>query len=86
MTVNLTLPDEIERTLRMRAAAAGQDAESFLRQIVADSLSQETETPDPGAISPIDFRARLDAWIALHPVLNHNVDDSRESIYEGRDK
>lgn len=29
------------------------------------------------------FKQRVDAWIALHPVLDHEIDDSREAIYEG---
>jgi pyocin large subunit-like protein len=30
------------------------------------------------------FRERLDAWTRLNPVLDHEIDDSRESIYERR--
>jgi hypothetical protein len=83
MNVSINFPSEIETVLLRRAAAAGQDVESFIRKVVADSLA-ETDIAVPPRKQPAEFRKRLESWIALHPKLEHAIDDSRESIYAGR--
>ena len=86
MTVTLDLPSDLERALRRRAAAVGQDVESFVHQVVAESLEGEDFKAPAGPEASQSFRERIESWIALHPVLDHPVDDSRESIYSGRDE
>ena len=83
MNLNFDLPDEFENVLRRRAAAAGTDLATFICQVVIESLVDE-DKDQPRTISPAEFSRRLDSWIALHPVLDHPIDDSRESIYAGR--
>ena len=83
MTVTIELSPEIELALRQRAVASGEDLETYLQQLVANSLIEESEVKLPRR-SSAGFEQRLDAWIALHPQLDHPIDDSRESIYEGR--
>lgn len=85
MTVLLDLPLDLERALRRRAAAAGQDVEAFVHQVVTESLEGEL-SPSMEPDTSRSFRERIDSWIALHPVLDHPVEDSRESIYSGRDE
>ena len=85
MNVNFDLPDEFENVLSRRAATAGTDLATFVRQVVTESLIDADED-QPRTISPAEFSRRLDSWIALHPVLDHPIDDSRESIYAGRGK
>ena len=82
MKVSINFPDDIEVSLRRHAAAVGQDVETFVQKLVVENL--EASEPPPLNTSPSEFARRLDAWIALHPVLNHAVDDSRESIYSDR--
>ncbi|MFV0444136.1 MAG: hypothetical protein ACK5Q5_11255 [Planctomycetaceae bacterium] len=83
MTTQLELPSELEIALRQRAAAVGQNVESFLWQVVDDAVDQEKSPPvQPRRVH--DLRQRLEAWAARHPVVDRPVDDSRESIYEGR--
>ncbi|MDB5387186.1 MAG: hypothetical protein JWM11_2832 [Planctomycetaceae bacterium] len=82
MSVNIDLPADVENILRRRAAAVGEDLASFLSQLVTESLVEDDEGV-PEAISEVELAQRLDAWIALHPVLDRVVDDSRESIYAG---
>lgn len=84
MNVNIPFPAEVENTLRRRAAAAGQDVETYLRHVVTESLTEDDVTRSVSSTTPTEFAQRLDAWIALHPVLDHAIDDSRESIYAGR--
>lgn len=83
MRIDLELPAEVEAILRRRATAAGIDLETFVRQVVIDSLVKDSSRPAAQA-SAAKFERRLEAWTALHPVLDHAIDDSRESIYEGR--
>jgi hypothetical protein len=82
MNVSITLPDNVEAELARRAAAAGMDVATFVRDVVVDSLAEgaESETLD----SHVDFMAKLDRIIQLHPRSTGPVDDSRESIYAGR--
>ena len=81
MTVSISFPEEIARKLRDRAAMSGRDIAAIVQEVVAESLS---EASDSSSTQGGDFAQWLDAWIALHPVLDHAIDDSRESIYAGR--
>lgn len=85
MNVSINFPAEIESALRRRAAAAGQDVETFVQRVVAENLVQEPEVTAARSASLVEFAKRLESWIALHPVLDHAIDDSRESIYAGRE-
>ena len=54
-----------------------------VRDVVTEVVEQEDDLSEK-VHSPADFEKWLESWIALHPVLDHAVDDSRESIYAGR--
>lgn len=85
MTITIDLPPEIETALRRRAEASGQDPATIVRQFVIESLEDEVNVDVPvSQRSPEEFARRMEAWIKLHPVLDHPIDDSRESIYSGR--
>ena len=84
MSVNINFPADVETTLRHRAAAAGKDLATYVQDVVAESLLDGDQTLPHQQSTPIEFERRLNAWIALHPVLDHAIDDSRESIYAGR--
>ena len=45
MNVSVNFPAEIENSLRRRAAAVGQDLESFVRMVVTESLESTAELP-----------------------------------------
>lgn len=85
MSISIELPPEIEDELRRRAEAAGEDLAAYVQQFVIQNV---TETVVPLKVkvrrSAEEFAKHLDAWTALHPVLDHPIDDSRDSIYEGR--
>jgi hypothetical protein len=62
-----------------------------LQTIVGDAVTRADVGDLPSVPTSISakrrserFRERLDAWTRLHPALDHEIDDSRESIYEGR--
>jgi hypothetical protein len=84
MQLNVNLSVEIETALRRRAAAAGEDLETFVSHVVAEEVADEVQRPRKKKTSSEGFAQRLDAWTKLHPVLDRPIDDSRESIYAGR--
>jgi hypothetical protein len=83
MTLELRLLPNVEAQLLERAAAAGQDVEQFVQDAVIQKLAN-VETIASSPPNGQDWANRLKACIDLHPVVNHFVDDSRESIYAGR--
>lgn len=83
MSVSINFPDEIEHALRCRATAVGQDITTFVTKIVVEKLGSDL-APTERRHSHESFKKRLESWISLHPASTHLVDDSRESIYEGR--
>jgi plasmid stability protein len=85
MNVSINFPDELENALHLTAAAAGTDIETFVKQIVAERLAERDLLSESDRMSPQDFAERQAAWVKLHPVLDHAIDDSRESFYAGRD-
>ncbi len=84
MNISISFPAAIETTLRRRAAATGKDVATYVQDVVAESLVQDAEAVQARRLSPSEFAERLESWIALHPILDHAIDDSRESIYAGR--
>jgi len=84
MTVQIHLPTELEAELRGRAAEAGVDVETFLTNAVTNQLRSAEETR-PKKKSRNEFLAAIQAIIDKHPGFGDQVDDSRESIYSGRE-
>jgi plasmid stability protein len=86
MSITISIPDELEPALRQKAAAAGQDVEHFVRQIVAENLLEDpavaTEQPSRAG-SHAEFRTRLRDLVLNHDIHHGQIDDSRESIYAG---
>ena len=81
MTLSIELPAEVEQELRRRADAAGEELAVFVLKLVTKSIN--TSCRRKPKRSAEEIARRLDAWTALHPVLDHAIDDSRESIYQG---
>lgn len=85
MTLQIELPPETEARLREQAKAAGKDPAAFARDAIEEKLALSA---DPAAESPrLSVEQRITEWMAWaksHAPLGHDVDDSRESIYEGR--
>jgi hypothetical protein len=82
MTLELHLSPEIETRLFAQAALTGRAPEALALEALEEKLSDQAAVrPDQG---PAEWRAQLAAWIGLHPIVDHFVDDSRDSIYEGR--
>ncbi len=83
MNFSVQFSAEIEQALKRHAAQAGIDIPTFVQRIVTEQLTEESLPVPANDQSYEAFEKRFDAWIARHPVLDHEIDDSRESIYEG---
>jgi hypothetical protein len=86
MSVIIPFPPEIEAKLRESAAAAGKDVGTFVREAVEEKLGLGA----PAQKSPDEWSAEFGAWMrdvatraSAYPE-GFVVDDSRQSIYEGR--
>ena len=84
MQLNVNLPVEIEAALRRRATSVDQDVDTFVSNVVIEELADEVPPKRSRRVTPEEFERRTSEWIKLHPVLDHPIDDSRESFYEGR--
>ncbi len=81
--MQLNLPPSTESLLRQHAIAAGKDLESFAIQFLQQQLESEYQTI-PAEQNHGEWVAALTAWSNSHPRTTRLVDDSRDSIYEGR--
>jgi hypothetical protein len=85
MNLNIEIPDDVGNMMRNWAAAAGKDLESFVEQVVVEVAKDVEAEASPSPSNVDDFIRRQDAWVALHPRLDHAIDDGRESFYAGRE-
>ena len=87
MTLHLPLSPEVEAKLRARAAAMGTDPAHFILNVLEEKLAE------PNGTNSLTTDARVAAWNRfvegtgnwtknLPP--NRRMDDSRDSIYDGR--
>ncbi|GMU22795.1 MAG: hypothetical protein AMXMBFR13_28790 [Phycisphaerae bacterium] len=84
MTLHIDLAPEDDVRLREQAAAAGKDVTTFAREALQESLRLEAESDECPRLSTEQRLAEFLAWAASARPLGYIVDDSRESIYEGR--
>ena len=80
MNLTLHLPPETESRLLEWATLSGKKPETVVLEAIEERLSGQGE-PLPQASSLTEFQA----WLGAHPASDVSVlDDSRESVYEGR--
>jgi predicted DNA-binding protein len=83
MNLTLTLTPETEARLKEQAARVGKAPESVALEALEEKLS--IEEPPAATLPPDEWRARFNALLASLPRTEATfVDDSRESIYDGR--
>jgi hypothetical protein len=82
--VTVELSAETEQKLRDEAARSGQTIESFLRQLAEQAAAVKLVGPPSNRMTPEQWSAEFRAWVAGHKPIPGRVDDSRETIYEGR--
>jgi hypothetical protein len=84
MTLNVSFPVELEELLRRHAEEAGVDMATFVQRTVAEQLRSEEEAV-PLRRSPDEFMDAIQKIIDKLPGSGGMLDDSRESIYAGRE-
>jgi hypothetical protein len=83
--LTLQLPEEIKRRLHMLAKEQGRDPELVAIDILTNELMASGKLDDPNDLPYEVWRERFDAWIKSVPqVHTGTIDDSRETIYQGR--
>ncbi len=55
-----------------------------LVESLVQMLQVKTPSPTPNQLDPNGWSDRFDAWVDSQPSTPAHLDDSRESIYEGR--
>jgi hypothetical protein len=87
LAMKLRLSDEASEKLARRAAESGRD----LAAVASDLIEQAVSVPAPNDSTAAQRVAAWDRWVATmrewgqnHLPAGHVVDDSRDSIYEGR--
>lgn len=85
MNLRINIPPELEQVLQRRAAQAGLRVEDFVLEALSERLGTAPSSVSRDASLTVDqFAIWIDAWVKRFPVLEHPIDDSRESIYSGR--
>jgi hypothetical protein len=83
LNIELRLPDEYLDVLQQHVAATGENIDSYVSDLVADSLQIEVELSRRKPARQGTFADWLRQWADRHPRLDHEIDISRESIYAG---
>lgn len=87
MIVRVDLSGEIERELQDEARSSGKDVEQIVREAVEETLGGQPATN--GGQNGQNGGVRLQnwrRWVAARSSQAHsNLDDSRDSIYSGRE-
>lgn len=84
MSLLLHLPPELEAKLGEQAKAAGKALEEVALQLIQDQLG--SEPPTEPSLSAEEWVTDIRGWALKHRVLDTEADDSRESIYAGREE
>lgn len=87
MTLHIPLSIEAEARLREYAEASGKPVSEVIAEAIEEKLAViEDESGDRAGRprSKEQWLREFREWVDSHPPVSHFVDDSRESIYEGR--
>lgn len=86
MNLILNLPPGTEQLLRQQAAAVGAPPEEFALRALEAQLAAAKQNgppvlPPSEELSAEEWIADIRQWAESHRRLDHEADDSRESIY-----
>jgi hypothetical protein len=84
VAITLQVPDSVERKLHARAAEQGRDPASVAVEIIEKELEKSPATGGNERLTGDAWLREFDAWVKSHRKIDVVLDDSRESIYEGR--
>ncbi len=84
MTLQIPLTPEMVAKLRERAASAGKDLQTFVREVLEEEIATGAAADAEGTLAPERWSREWRAWATAHPKLDHIANDDRGSIYAGR--
>ena len=84
MTIVMSFPPDTERKLKARADRRGLSIEKYLDELVQQDVHSEFSFDNAPLPTAAERAKAWLEWCASHRPTYHEVDDSRESIYEGR--
>lgn len=87
MTLHIPLSSEAETRLREYAAAVGKPISMVIAEAIEEKLADfddEAAERSRRPRSKEQWLKEFREWVESHKPVSHFVDDSRESIYEGR--
>ena len=86
-TLALGVPESLDHKLQARAAEQGRDIANVALELVERGLHESVPTKIAHELTPEErlqaFREHMEE-VERRPRVNVVIDDSRESIYEGR--
>jgi uncharacterized protein (DUF1778 family) len=82
VTIDLPISVETEQKLKQHAQAAGQDVTSFVLEALEEKLASASAKENN--LTREQRLALFQEWASSQKSQLTEVDDSRESIYEGR--
>ncbi len=83
--MHLEIPPDIEHWLKEHARNSGMSEQQFALKVLQEQAIEQALSPNgEHQKDHTAWMAELRNWSIDHPGGTHFVDDSRESIYEGR--
>jgi hypothetical protein len=85
ISISLRLSTVAREILARRAAEAGKDVAEVASELIEQAVTPAAGSDSARQLAALEsFAAGMQAWTSKHVPPGHVVDDSRESIYEGR--
>ena len=83
-TLTVNLPQELDSKLHAWAANQGREVEKVVLDIIEKELESTATKSESRKMPYEEWKKEFDAWLKTRPRIDVVVDDSRETIYEGR--
>ena len=83
--MTVTLEPELENEVRQQAAAKGQEADTYLQQLIQKALHTPVPTPIYSTLTPKEFKEAQEEMLERAKARNlpfPNSDFRREDIYD----
>jgi hypothetical protein len=85
IAMKLRISKEAGERLASRAAESGRDVAEVASELIEQAVAEPVRSDSARQLTALaSFAQGMTAWTSAHLPAGHVVDDSRESIYEGR--
>ena len=83
-TLAIQVPDDIYQKLKARAKDQGRELSAVALEVLETGFRYVPCTNEPPRLSKEEWLREFHEWVESHPKVDVVLDDSRETIYEGR--